>query len=105
MPSYWSMHKLQTLFQLEQLIVTQGKKGAIVLAADGSLHQETPAPVNHIVDTVGAGDGFSALFIHGLRSGWPIEETLTVAQQFAVKVIGLRGATTTEPAFYQEFHA
>lgn len=98
-----SMHKLQTQFQLEQLIVTQGEKGAIVLAADGSLYQETPASVSHIVDTVGAGDGFSALFIHGLRAGWPIVKTLTVAQQFAAKVIGLRGAMSTEQDFYREF--
>lgn len=100
-----SMHKLQTQFQLEQLIVTQGAKGALVLAADGSLSQQTVAPVKHIVDTVGAGDGFSALYIHGLRSGWPIEKTLTVAQRFAAKVIGLRGAIATESTFYQEFLA
>ena len=98
-----SMHKLQTQFHLEQLIVTQGAKGAIVLAADGRLYQKKPESVNRIVDTVGAGDGFSALFIHGLRAGWPIMETLTVAQRFAAKVIGLRGATATEPVFYQEF--
>ena len=98
-----SMYKLQTRFQVEQLIVTQGAKGAIVMAADGSFYQETPASVSRIVDTVGAGDGFSALFIHGLRAGWSIEQTLTVAQQFAGKVIGLRGATAMEPGFYQEF--
>jgi len=100
---YESMHKLQTQFQLEQLIVTQGAKGAIVLAADGGVYQETAVPVNRIVDTVGAGDGFSALFIHGLRAGWPIAKTLTVAQEFAAKVISLRGATTTKPGFYREF--
>ncbi|NOR70486.1 MAG: carbohydrate kinase [Methylomarinum sp.] len=98
-----SMQKLLTQFQLEQLIVTQGAKGATVLAEDGSLFQETPAPVDSIIDTVGAGDGFSALFIHGLRAGWPIVKTLSVAQRFAGKVIGLRGATATEPVFYQEF--
>ena len=98
-----SMYKLQTQFQLEQLIVTQGAKGAIVLATNGRFYRETPAPVNHIVDTVGAGDGFSALFIHGLRAGWPIVKTLTVAHQFAAKVIGLRGATATEAVFYREF--
>ena len=100
-----SMHKLQVQFQLENVIVTQGAKGAIVLAADGSLYQKTPMPISHIVDTVGAGDGFSALFIHGLRAGWSIVKILTVAQRFAGKVIGLRGATTMETNFYREFHA
>ena len=98
-----SMQKLQTQFQLEQLIVTRGEKGAIVLSADGSLYQEKSSSVSHITDTVGAGDGFSALFIHGLRAGWPIIKTLNVAQQFAAKVLGLRGATPTDTSFYQEF--
>jgi fructokinase len=98
-----SMYKLQAQFQLEQLIVTRGEKGAIVLSADGSLYQEMPPAVDRIVDTVGAGDGFSAIFIHGLRADWPVEKTLTVAQQFAAKVIGLQGAIATEAGFYQEF--
>jgi fructokinase len=100
---YESMQQIQTQFQLEQLIVTQGAKGANVLSSDGTIYQETPSPVDHIIDTVGAGDGFSALYIHGLRAGWKIEKTLTIAQQFAAKIIGLRGATTTEANFYQEF--
>ncbi len=98
-----SMHKLRTEFQLEHVILTRGAKGAMVLAEDDSLYREKPALVKHIVDTVGAGDAVSALFIHGLRAGWPIAKTLTIAQHFAGKVIGLRGATTTKENFYQEF--
>lgn len=100
---YQSMQKLLARFQLQQLIVTQGEKGAIVLVADGRFYQETAEVVDSIVDTVGAGDAFSALFIHGLKAGWSIDKTLTVAQQFAAKVIDLRGAITTESDFYQEF--
>lgn len=98
-----SMYKLQAQFKLELLIVTRGEKGAAVLSADGRFYQEHPPLVKYIIDTVGAGDGFSALFIHGLKAGWPIEKILAVAQQFASKVIGLRGAITTEVSFYQEF--
>ena len=36
----------------------------------------------------------SAVYIHGLRKGYPIDVTLYHAQKFAGKVIGLRGATT-----------
>jgi fructokinase len=36
------------------------------------LYQQTPSPVERIVDTVGAGDGFSAMYMHGLRAAWPI---------------------------------
>ncbi len=66
-------------------------------------YQETPPFVEHIIDTVGAGDGFSALFIHGLKAGWPTEKILTVAQHFATKIISLRAAAASEADFYQEF--
>ena len=98
-----AMHKLLTQFQLEQLIVTRGEKGVVVLEENGNLFQETPAPVDGIIDTVGAGDGFSAVFIHGLITGRPIAEVLNIAQEFAGKVITLRGATTKDHVFYQEF--
>lgn len=98
-----AMHTIQAQFQLEQLIVTQGAKGVSVLTNDGALYQQTPSPVERIVDTVGAGDGFSAMYMHGLRAAWPIQETMTVAQKFAGKVIGLRGATAKEQDFYRDF--
>jgi len=98
-----SMQQLQAQFHLELLIVTLGEKGAMVMTADGQLYQEEAVLVDCIIDTVGAGDGFSALFIHGLRAGWPIMKTLSIAQQFAAKIIGLRGATTTDAGFYREF--
>lgn len=96
-----AMTEIQTRFHLQQLIVTRGEEGALVLSDNGEFHSVTPEPVKTIVDTVGAGDAFSAIFIHGLISGWSISDTLTVAQQFASQVIGVRGATSTDPAFYQ----
>jgi len=98
-----SMTDFQSQFQLEQLILTRGSEGAIVLAKDGQFHHIVPEKAEHLVDTVGAGDAFSAVYIHGLLLGWPIQNILSVAQQFALKVIGLRGATTKDPLFYQEF--
>lgn len=98
-----AMTEMQTQFNLKQLIVTRGEEGALVLSDDGEFHSLSPEPLKTIVDTVGAGDAFSAIFIHGLMSGWSVSDTLTVAQQFASQVIGLRGATSTDPAFYQDF--
>jgi fructokinase len=98
-----AMIEIQSRFNLKQLIVTRGEKGALVLSGNGEFHSVVPEPVKTIVDTVGAGEAFSAIFIHGLVSGWTVSDTLTVAQQFASQVIGLRGATSTDPAFYQGF--
>lgn len=97
------MEKAVSRFQLEHLIVTRGADGALVLTDAGDLHHITPEPVESVVDTVGAGDAFTAVYIHGLVSGWPVADTLVHAQRFASKVIGLRGAISTDSAFYQDF--
>ncbi len=70
---------------------------------DGELHAVAPSYAGQLIDTVGAGDAFSAVYIHGLRHGWSIDKILRHAQNFAIRVIGLRGATTTEREFYREF--
>jgi fructokinase len=56
-----------------------------------------------VVDSVGAGDAFSAMYIHGLQAGWTLATTLAKAQQFASAVLGQRGATVQDPLFYQRF--
>ncbi|HEY5673443.1 MAG TPA: carbohydrate kinase [Malonomonas sp.] len=99
------MAELQSTCGLEQLIVTRGEQSTLVRTAAGEFHSLVPKKAEHLVDTVGAGDAFSAVYIHGLRAGWPTEVTLHHAQQFASKIVGLRGATTADSVFYQEFIA
>ena len=99
------MERLQTTYGIEQLIVTRGAEGTTIRTDAGALHSLVPEKALHLVDTVGAGDAFSAVYIHGLKAGWPVAENLQRAQQFASKVIGLRGATTTDSNFYQKFIA
>lgn len=99
------MSKLQKTYKLEQVIITRGAKGTIILTDDDEFHSKTVEKVKELVDTVGAGDAFSSVYIHGLRAGWSVDLNLHRAQQFAGKVIGLRGATTTDLNFYQEFMA
>lgn len=89
-------------FDLDQLILTCGEKGARVYARNGELHSVTPGLIETPVDTVGAGDAFSAVYLQGLRSALPIREALNRAQQFASRVIQLRGATTTDRSIYRE---
>ena len=96
------MTALQESCELEQLIVTCGDQDTLVRTAAGEFHTGVPEKVAQPVDTVGAGDAFSAVYLHGLRAGWAIEETLHQAQRFAGKIVGLRGATTSELAFYQD---
>jgi len=78
--------------QLERLIVTCGAKGAFVLSKEGIVEGQS-VPVNNIIDTVGAGDAFSAVTITGMLQGWSITETLNKALKFAAKICQQQGAT------------
>ena len=94
------MTRMHTHFHLEQLIVTCGEKGAIVRDTEGEFHLVKPTAATEVVDTVGAGDAFTAMYIHGLLHHWEINDALHHAQQFASQVVGQRGALSKEKEFY-----
>ena len=75
----------------------------IAFAADGQTAEIRHASDNSVVDTVGAGDAFTSVIILGLMRDWPLALTLERAQAFASAVVGVRGATVQERAFYQPF--
>ncbi len=95
--------ELLDAFGLEGLVVTRGAEGAEILLASGERCGAAPVSGGPVVDTVGAGDAFTAVFIAGLRLGWEPATTLERAQRFAAAIVGRRGATVDDPAFYREF--
>lgn len=97
------MLQFQAAHDLELLIVTVGEKGAMVRNRDGDVYSMQPQTSQNFVDSVGAGDAFTAVFLHGLMARWPLLDTLKAAQQFATAVVGLRGATSVDPGFYKQF--
>ncbi len=90
-------HHLHTIF------VTQGAAGAFALSKDSAPVRVAPTERVSVVDAVGAGDGFAAVLILGLLRHWPLEQTLSRAQQFAAAIVGQRGATVQNPEFYSNF--
>lgn len=96
------MTRMHTHFHLDQLIVTCGEKGAIVRDTEGEFHLVKPDVVTEVVDCVGAGDAFTAMYIHGLLHHWDSDKTLHEAQAFASKVVGLRGALSKDKEFYKK---
>ena len=88
---------------LDGLIVTHGAAGAELLTRTGEHYAVTPDRDVEVVDTVGAGDAFASVIILGLTRDWPLELTLQRAQRFASLLVGNRGATVRDPAFYQPF--
>jgi fructokinase len=95
--------KLQQELGLELVIVTMGKSGALAFGADGAVKNVTPNSGDKLVDSVGAGDAFSAIVIYGLLQGWNLQLILERAQAFASAIVGIRGATPEHCEFYKPF--
>jgi len=77
--------------KVETLVVTRSEKGAIAVA--GGERAEVPAePVDHVVDTTGAGDLFAAGFLAGWTQGRGLEESLRIGAIAAAEVISHYGA-------------
>lgn len=88
------------VFALKGLVVTLGEHGAVYHGADGSVIATGAAPAVEVVDTVGAGDAFSAVWLLGLRRGWPLAVTMERANAFAAAICGVAGAVPTDLGFY-----
>ncbi len=94
-------------YNLRQLLVTEGAQGAWLLDADTHyFHTEIPLQTSfEVVDSVGAGDAFAAVFLLGLLLDWPVRLRLQRAHHFAGEICRLRGALPGNDEFYQPFIA
>jgi fructokinase len=95
---------LLRVFNLEGIIVTLGARGAMYFGRKGDPVEAPAASMSAgLIDTVGAGDAFSAVFLLGRAYAWPLEETLVRANEFAGALCGIAGAVPADPAFYNHF--
>ncbi|MES2149264.1 MAG: PfkB family carbohydrate kinase [Pseudomonadota bacterium] len=97
---------LVQMFALEALIVTLGHRGSVYFGADGAVvvNRDNPAPP-FVIDTVGAGDAFSAIFLLGRMRGWALETTLSRANEFAGAICAIPGAVPRDMGFYDKWVA
>ena len=95
---------LVQMFSLEGLIVTLGHRGSVYFGADGEVlpNRDNPAPP-FVIDSVGAGDAFAAIFLLGRMRGWPLERTLARANEFAGAICTVPGAVPRDLAFYDKW--
>lgn len=77
-------------YPLTALCVTLGADGC-QLHANGNTVCERP-PAISAIDTVGAGDAFSAALLHGFTNEWPLEQTARFANALGSLVASRRGA-------------
>ncbi|MDE1895217.1 MAG: hypothetical protein KGH90_12910 [Xanthomonadaceae bacterium] len=83
------------------ILVTHGGDGAALWSADGQCRASVAAPVaSCLVDTVGAGDAFSARMLAALLRGQPAGQALAAAVAFASASVGWRGAVPEDLSVY-----
>ena len=91
-------------YQLDRILVTCGKRGAWLIDKEGMEAEDgNGGSQTEIVDTVGAGDAFTAVYIAGTLLGWPTQRTLMRANRFAAAICGIRGAIPHDTDFYTPF--
>jgi fructokinase len=95
---------LTSRYRLASVVVTRGPRGAVRQDGNGV---ETATPPSRralrVVDTVGAGDAFSAVLLLGILRGWAAGTALSRADAFARAVCGLTGAVPRRRSFYDRF--
>lgn len=85
--------------RLGAVVITRGAAGAAIVSGSGA--SEAPAaPIGDVVDTVGAGDAFSAVALIGLVRGWDATALLRRAARFAGAICGQRGAVPEGSELY-----
>lgn len=92
---------LRALCGAEYVVVTQGESGAFAVCSDGNSAAVRPAASIDVVDTVGAGDAFSATLLLGLIWHWPLQDSMERAQELAGFICGVRGAVKRDLGFYR----
>ena len=77
-------------FSLDSIVLTRGAEGALFVSADDLIDQ--PGVPAEVIDTVGAGDAFTAAFALGLLRGEKTRAILQAACQTASTVCSQSGA-------------
>jgi fructokinase len=83
--------RLREQFHLDLVCVTRGPKGCQVVTAEESI--EEPGIAVKVIDTVGAGDSFTAALLTQRLEGRPLREAVRFANRLAARVAGSAGAT------------
>jgi len=86
-----SAEKLIASFQLKLVCVTRGARGSFLVSDAGS--HEQPAIAIEVVDTVGAGDAFTAALVHEYLRGSSLATMNQVANRIGAWVASRAGPT------------
>lgn len=84
------------------IVVTRGDKGSLLIRENRTTVAVEAEEAVDVVDTVGAGDAFSAVVCNGILEGWDEQLTLERATSFALDICRIRGATSPDLSLYEK---
>lgn len=90
-------------WNLKGMILTKGTDGSLVVMNDRVM-SSLPTPVVDVVDTVGAGDAFTAAFVAATLAGRSTAEAHALAVEFSAYVCTAQGATPPMPERYKNMY-
>ena len=82
---FWSSE-----FAVELICITRGSHGCAIWSEE--IFREYEGFPVRVVDTVGAGDAFSAGFLHGLEQGWTLKRAASFANSLGATIASRAGA-------------
>ena len=95
---------LMRRFLLSRLIVTRGAQGYAAYDALGRcIAHGHGLSMPHLVDTVGAGDAFSAAYLALQSAGRSAGASLAAANRYAAAICAERGALPEDPEFFRSW--
>lgn len=98
------VEELISRFKLEKVVVTCAAEGAWQMNREGKVVEAAASKqLTALVDTVGAGDGFAAVYMLGLLRRWTVAKTLERANTFAAALCEIRGAIPDTTEFYEPY--
>jgi fructokinase len=90
------LEELMSIFNLKMIVLTRGENGSRIFKDRYHDSQIKPNPVK-MVDSVGAGDSFSAVVALGVLNGFSLESINKIAGTVASYVCSKKGATPVIP--------
>ncbi len=82
---------LRRRYDLELAALTRGERGCLVQTADAEV--DLPGVPVRVVDTIGAGDSFTAGLLVSVLEGRPLADAARFANRLAARVAGSAGGT------------
>jgi len=96
-----SAEELRRKFEIDLLSITLGEGGALLMDKFGI--NENKYSAKKVVDTVGAGDAYSAILCLGYLNKMPIDRINFLANKFAASICGIKGAIPLSDEIYDNF--